>query len=55
MNEPLFATVNEDGILEIPKEILDEYGWELGTEFNMEVLDNGNIKLTLHDPTEEDQ
>ena len=55
MSEPFFATVNEDGILEIPKEILDEYGWELGTELDIEVLDNGNIKLSLHTPPSEDQ
>lgn len=55
MSEPFFATMGEDGLLEIPQKILDEYGWELGTELCMELLDNGDIKLTPHNPSEEDQ
>ena len=55
MSEPFFATVDENGFIEIPKKILDECGWGLGTELDMEVLDNGDIKLTLHDPVEEEE
>jgi bifunctional DNA-binding transcriptional regulator/antitoxin component of YhaV-PrlF toxin-antitoxin module len=53
MSEPFFATVSEDGFIEIPPEILEEYGWELGTELDVDTLENGNIRIRLHTPSDE--
>lgn len=50
MNKTFSTTIDDDGVLLIPKEILDAYGWEEGTELSLRVLENGDLEIKKHDP-----
>jgi bifunctional DNA-binding transcriptional regulator/antitoxin component of YhaV-PrlF toxin-antitoxin module len=47
--QAFFSTVDEEGVLYIPEEILDSQGWGVGTELSLRVLDDGNIEITKYD------
>jgi bifunctional DNA-binding transcriptional regulator/antitoxin component of YhaV-PrlF toxin-antitoxin module len=53
MNKTFSTTIDEDGVLLIPEEVLDAYGWEEGTELSLKVLENGDLEIKKHDPLTE--
>ena len=42
------VTVGEDGLINIPDEVLQETGWDENTYLSWEYDENGMIKLTRH-------
>jgi len=42
------VTVSDDGLINIPDEVLEETGWDENTYLSWEYDENGMIKLTKH-------
>lgn len=55
VNEPQSWTlpVDEDGILEIPAELLERLGWEEGDVLEWDVQENGSIAIKKIDLVED--
>ena len=53
MNKTFSTTIDDDGVLLIPEEVLDAYGWEEGTELSVRVLECGSLEIKKHDPLTE--
>jgi len=53
MNKTFSTTIDDDGVLLIPEEILDAYGWEEGTELSLRVLESGDLEIKKHVPPPE--
>lgn len=53
MNKTFSTTIDDDGVLLIPEEILDAYGWEEGTELSLQVLESGDLEIKKHVPPPE--
>ena len=53
MNKTFSTRIDDDGVLLIPEEILDDYGWEEGTELSLQVLESGDLEIKKHVPPPE--